>query len=530
MKRILLLTITSLAMLMADFTLIGEQLTPTNAIYDPVTDPVAGESSLYLEPVNIPAYDSNNPSHLLITVSNGKWTSANLNNVSYKHFYVEPGNYSGSTITLTADGTAGDRRSISLYNGNDIHPASLSESQQANVRLKWNNADYWTIDRLSNIDMSSNDVDWFYNGSSHNIVNRLNMMRYYYGVRVLHNSNYNTIQNSYFDHMTHAGRLSDNVAIALTTAGQGDGTTIIGTKMINNDFRNAGDSIQLVRFSDGQVVDYAGTTIDSNMMWYDGDVYTNGDYSSNGYNPNGEYQIGENALDFKRGSNDLNNPVVVTNNIMWGYKEGDDTAGGSWTAGAGKAITLHFGVKNFVFENNIIFDSQTMIGVSSLDPITTGAINNASFKHNIFYRSGQSNPDNRNIYSLYFYYSKDMKFENNTIVDFTTGGGSSAWFFRFENSYSGNTFKKNVVIAANGTSSANGNAISDNHYYDSSSSLGGTNNTDYGTASEASMTDYTFAYKRFTAAPKQKTLTGAISTVDSPHYGLAGSSITKSTP
>ncbi len=40
MKKILLLSITSLAMLMADFTLIGEQLTQTNATSEPVTEPV----------------------------------------------------------------------------------------------------------------------------------------------------------------------------------------------------------------------------------------------------------------------------------------------------------------------------------------------------------------------------------------------------------------------------------------------------------------------------------------------------------
>lgn len=538
MKKLNLLLILPLTAVMAlEFTMTEEGLFTDTTTPPPITTPppvttpppASEVSNSYLEPVNIPTYDSSNPSHLLITASNDKWTSANLNSANYKHFYLEPGDYSSKTITLTADGTSGDRRSISLYNGNDTHPASLSEANQADVRLSFSGGNYWDVDRMSMIDQSSEDDKIkFKNGASNNILNRFYMKNYHYGMTLYHGANNNTIQNGYFDHMTHSGRRGDNVCISLTSYGECNGAVISGTKIINNDFRNAGDAIQLVRSesgscSDQDTINYEGTILDSNLMWMDGDTYTNGDYSSNGYNSNGEYQIGENALDFKRGSENPSNPVTVTNNIMWGYKEGDKTTGGSWTAGKGKAITLHFGVKNFVFEDNIIFDSQTMFAVNATDPAVVGSLNNASFKNNIFYNSGQSNPENKTIEPLYFFDAKDVLFENNSLIGFT-----DAQAIRYGDSLGGNTFKNNVGIQIHNTTGANSTTVADNHYYDSSSiNLGGTGNTSYPTVSEAKMTDYIFEYKRFTTSPKNKILSGVITTESSPHYGIAGSSISQ---
>lgn len=535
MKKILLLSITSLVMLMADFTLIGDQLSPV--VDEPAVEPgpnptIPEASNPYLEPINIPTYDSSDPSHLLITVANKKWTSTNLNNPSYKHFYVESGSYSGTTITLTADGTSSESRTISLYNGNNIHPASLNETQQANVRLKWDNADYWTIDRLSFLSyQDETDIRWLDNNSNHNILNRINLKDYYYGIIITGSSSYNSIQNSYIDHMTHAGRLSDNVGIALQSWGASSNSPVYSfhNKIINNDIRNAGDGIQLVR-KQGQEENsfYDGTIIDSNRIWNDSDVYTNGDYANNGYNPNGQYQIGENAMDFKQGSADPTNPVIVSNNKMWGYQEGDSTAGGSQSGGSGAAVPLHFEAQNIKFNKNIIFDSMDGFASSGVFSGQTYAIKNCEFTNNVMYHMYYINPVSRREYPHFFYEGQNIKYEHNSIIDINAGVNGGYWF-RLEDSGAGMTFKNNLMIDVNGGTSANNGATVDNNYYYNTDSKFPTTGTNVIDPDYKAMGDYTFKYEIFTTSPKSKTLIGIVSTLDSPHYGVAGSSISQST-
>ena len=68
----------------------------------------AASQSQYEMSIDIPTYDPNDPTHILITESNGKWSSSNLNSSAYKHFYIEPGKYH-TKITLTADGSENKR-------------------------------------------------------------------------------------------------------------------------------------------------------------------------------------------------------------------------------------------------------------------------------------------------------------------------------------------------------------------------------------------------------------------------------------
>lgn len=514
MKKILLLSITLLTMLMADLTLEGEVLTITGA--ETTVNP-------YLEPIDIPAYNSSDPSHLLITVANNKWTSTNLNNTSYKHFYVEAGNYSGSTIILTADGTSGDRRSISLSNGNNIHPASLSEALQANIRIKFNGASYWDIDRMSNINQTTQtDIFWFYGGSTHNVINRLNYKNFYSGIIIaasLSNpNNYNTVQNSYLDSMTYAGRISDNVAIALYNSSI-SGLRTVGSKFINNEIRNSGDGIQLVVSDSGRVSDVAfdGTIIDSNKIWVEDILYYDDLISKGGaLDPKGMYSLSENALDLKAGSADANNPVVVTNNIFWGFRKNADDGD------PGTCFNLMYGSDNVVIENNIMFNAQRGIAINK-EVTDTYSATNLSIKNNIFYDNVHEIGD---VYSNYIYEADNTRLENNSFVD--SHGGHGFVFDEGSTLVGDHTWKNNLIINS-GSIRNNGGRITaaDNHYYDSTTNFSGTGDVHAGAAANSNMGNYVFTYKSFTLNPKSKVLHGVISTEASPHHGVAGSSITQ---
>ncbi len=470
-------------------------------------------SNDYLKTVEIPTYDSKNPSHLLITVANNKWTSANLNNDSYKHFYVEPGNYSSNLITLTADGTVDEKRTISLYGSGTTHPAALSNTLQADIRIKFNNADYWDIHRMSFLHVDT-QYEWLYNGSSHNTFNKIHIKDYFYGIRIQHQSNYNTIQNSYFNEMTKAGHLSDNIGIALSTAYQGDGTTIIGTKIINNDFKNACDSFQATGSSSTDV-DFAGTIIDSNRMWVDNTMYRD----DNGVlDPNGLNSIAENALDFKKGSGDINNPIIVTNNIMWGYRHNytmDGFFGSKNFNDPGMVISIHYETSHIRMHNNILFDSSRGLAIAA------GGADYMSIKNNIIQNC---NLHTNSVFGVNIYASSNIEFENNTIVNNNGGFG-----FYYSNSpvQTNMTFKNNLSIDSGKIKSTVTDSVASGNYtYNSTDNI---INATGSVSPETSpnMANYDFEYERFTASPKSKTLIGVISTESSPHYGVAGSSITE---
>ncbi len=523
MKKIILLLLLPLATLMAiDFVMTPNGLTtPSDAQDSPIDDTTTPSANHYLEPVNIPPYDSNNKSHLLITVSNGKWTSTNLNSSTYKHFYVEPGDYSSKTITLTADGTAGDRRSISLYNGNDTHPASLSEALQANTRIYFNGGSHWDIDRMSNINQTEHtEITWFNGGATHNVINRLHYKNFYSGIKIgasLSNpNNYNTIQNSYLHEMTVDGKKSDNPAILLVNSSI-KGLRTVGSKFINNDIKNSSDGIHLVRSKSGYTEDVAfnGTIIDSNRIWIESDdVYYDKPISKGGIlDPNGMYALGENALDIKAGSDDVNDPIIVTNNRFWGFRRQ------AYDSSPGACFNIMYGVSNVKIENNIMFDAQRGLAINK-EELADYAAENVSIKNNIFYRTNKEVSD---VFANHIYESNDMKIEHNSFID--TDGGYGMIFDKGSASVGDLTWKNNLSINAGNIKNKNENVTASGNYYYNTTviNMSGTNDvTDPGTAK---MGDYTFQYEKFTTSPKNKTLTGVISTSSSPHYGVAGSSI-----
>jgi len=479
----------------------------------------------YKEKVVIPKYNPNDRSHVLITPSNGKWNRYVLNDPNKKHFYVTPGKYP-IKINLTRSGTKESRRTLSLYNGNDTHPAALPMNQVADVRFYFNGASYWTVDRMANFNETLFGSMVFLKKAAHNIINRIYIKNYSFGIIIHPFCHYNTIQNSYLDHMTHAGRMADNVGIALAN-NRVKGTRTEGTKIINNDIRNANDGIQLVVSSNTTDVQYPNTIIDSNRIWMDGDIYTNGDYSVNGYNRSGKYMIGENAMDLKTGSNDPAKPVIVTNNIIWGYQRVDKTGGGFFSGGAGTAVVLHYGVYNIKINDNIIADSQRALAISALEKSIPYSAKNLEFKNNILYNLNTINPTDDPTYACFIYNSSNIDVENNTFVDIPTNSGGSGSFFRFQKTIN-STFAKNLVINSYGTSTKESNSVKNNYFYSSTQRLNGSNERYYNNADTAKMGNYTFMYERFKANKKYKTFKGVVSTEKSPHYKKAGSQIKQS--
>ena len=486
----------------------------------------------YLEDITAPIYDSGDTSHLLITDANGAWTSANLNNTTYKHFFITPSATPYSVITLTTSGTEDSPRTIQLYDNSNAHPSKLIDAEQANIDLLFQ-ADYWHISRVSTIDNTNDNMFKFDYGATNNIVHRCHFKNYFQGIASRNGANFNTVQLSYFNHMTHDGRMSDNVALLLTTNGE-ENVVIEGTKYIANDIRNAGDGIQLVRSSAVETGSYPDTIIDSNKIWMDGDVRTNGDYATNGYNPLGEYQIGEEAMDFKIGSDDPLKPVVVTNNIMHGYRSGDGTAGGSQSTGAGTCVVVHYNVRNVIFERNIMYDAEHGLAMSGLD---TGLVlhpcagKNWSIKHNIFANLGLVNPTDRSQYMNIIYNSENIAFDENIFYNCQRNSLDEGYFIRFEDmkgDATTNSFKRNVCIDAHGTSqwyNHDDPALNDgvslvdidnNYFYASTQVLGGTNDHTYTTVAEANMLATSFDTQAL-ALGSSFSLVGTASTETSPH-------------
>lgn len=539
MKKLLLLSITSLTMLIADFTLEGDKLTPvsTQSGGTNVSTTIEAPSSTnkYLEPVDIPAYDPNDSTHVLITPTNGMWNESVLNNLSYKHFYITPGNYLGSTIWLRSAGTENDRRTLSLYNPsnptNDTHPGALPDNEQANCKFSiTDQAHYWTIDRLSNLDdPSTSYAVTIFGGADYTILNRLHIRNAYKGIYIYPGSDFNTVQNCYLDTATHAGRVNDALGVGIRHDGAAF-SEVLATKIINNDIRNYGDGIQLIK-KDVGATNFEGTIIDSNRIWIDSDIYTNGDWSTNGYNAGGKYAVAENAIDVKAGSDNAANPVIISNNICWGYREIDTTTGQNSIAGVPINVSYQE-TKNIIYDSNIVFDSEWGMHLMNLTGTGSKIINNIMFDIGHITPSIPKFPNGRDVWVFSIprestiNSSTGVLIGNNSIINTgvnpTTGGRALyAWTNADVMELNNNLFIDTINIHGDYASNSRDN----NWYYNhAGAKLSGTNENDM-SSTNPQMGDYTFVYEQFTSQPKTKTLAGVISTMDSPHYQKAGSSI-----
>ncbi|MDN3641065.1 hypothetical protein QWY87_00005, partial [Lutimonas halocynthiae] len=400
--------------------------------------------SIYEESINLPIYDSGNTTHRLIQ-NNGDWID--INNESFKHFFVEPGDYSGVSrygyVKLTANGSSSNKRTIQLYNGNDLHPGKLNQAQLAKIGFKVT-GDNWIIDRMAYWDRTESYVDQIEIHGSHNIINRYYTLNCNSGGIIIYpGASYNTVQNSYIertdislfnDTMLGFGITNDDLNIA----------NCIGNKFIQNETYNLNDGLQLVKTGNNNQtgVNFEGTIIDSNNFYIDSTVYTDG---SGNHDPNGNFCYAENALDFKAGSLNPDNPMIISNNYMAGYRIADETNSG--LRANGDAITMHFNVGNFILDGNIIADSNYGLGASG----ARGgyAIRNATISNNIF--------TNIKGFTLYIYDSDNVSIINNLLKNVSHSFGNS-WNLRnvnIDSDYSMN-FENNLTVNSRGATNYDG--------------------------------------------------------------------------
>lgn len=443
----------------------------------------------YLEPVNIPLYTGAADQLIITTAMSIATIEGHMNGGTYQHFYIEAGDYGYTPAEITLDGGSGDgeRRTISAYNPlnptDETHPGLMAENELSQLRLYFNDASYWDVDRLGFV--GGVDFATFRYGSSFNTINRMytdDCSRSIWVRAACHN---NTIQNSRFNAMSRAGRISDTVCISLHD--WTDINTIMNTKIINNEIRNQNDGIQLVRADQTHINDGQGTIIDSNDIWLDNTIYTDG---SGNLDPNGLYTEAEDAIDLKYGSLNASNPVVITNNHMWGFRKTDGTE--HLSGSNGNCIGVHYGVGNCVIENNVFFDAPEAT-TSGDNNIHQYSMYDSSISNNIYYSCGD--------FGNSWYVTKsivmadgnnNMVIENNTIVDcreevmYTTATYNS-------------TFRYNVIInqgLPGYAGTVTGTFVT-------------TPNTEYTTAEAlaAGYTgDYVFTMDKFTNSPSEVTI------------------------
>lgn len=471
-----------------------------------VTFQVKGQS-VYTQAVFIPNYDAANSEHFLIRTT-ADWS--HINDSDKRCFYVKPEAGCATTI-ITADGRAEAPRSISLHNRNDTHPAQLTENEQANVRLVFNDAHYWVVDRMSSIDYNTLGCGFIIENNSGNIIlNRLHLTGFFDGVGITgtNQAPYTsdiTIQNCRFDQMTPKGIDGDAVAIILT-GGPSWNTpgTIVNTKILNNEIKNCNDGIQTLKMPQfcgkgNYYVDYPGTIIDANHIYVDSTLYTDGNGS---YDPDGLWALTENAIDLKGGSSDPNNPMIISNNYMWGYRRTDTIGGGSGSWGG--ALCGHYHVENLKIENNVLFDSNQAIAFSDTYGTTPYSIENGLIRGNIIYNIG-FDTKRRTGWSNLFFYSKNVSFVENTII----GVNKPSYSYKQSRWFTCNESEENLNVS--------GNLIIDSHEMTGkrAPSTSITKNTFYNTdlqqrgdgeylpeASEAKLKDLVFTTDRLTNAPR----------------------------
>ncbi|MCF6356825.1 MAG: T9SS type A sorting domain-containing protein [Draconibacterium sp.] len=411
----------------------------TYVLYFVFTVGVAKAQSPYEEEITLPTYDESN-SEMLIIRTNSDWS--HINDADKRYFFVEPGDYSGvGFVKLTASGTSDKKRYIVLHNGNNTHPGKLDRSELAKIGFVFDNADYWVIDRMAYWDEPKAYNPIQVKNSNYNIINRYYMHDVGNGIYIYPGSDNNTVQNCRIER-DDISIYHDRAAIGLSN-NRKDNIAIKNTKLLNNEIYNFVDGIQTIRLDEYNAHNnnYEGTIIDYNHIYIDTTIYTNG---KGKHDPDGDYAYAENALDLKVGSDNPDNPIIVTNNIMWGFRESDRT--NSDLADGGAIMPVHYDVNNVIIENNISFNST--IGFSIADAKVSYSMANSKISNNVFYDIKKhviylaiaSNilfeknlykkiGGNYRSYWMECHHNSDIKFLNNITVD----GNNCTVDFKYSN-------------------------------------------------------------------------------------------------
>jgi hypothetical protein len=510
-------------------------------------EPGTSYVSPYLKEVIIPPYNANNPEHFLITTTNNGWRQ--INNPAYRYFYVAPGNYNSvdmngdgysDTILLTKSGTASAPRYISLYNGNDWHPAKLSVNQQATVQLTFDGSQYWIIDRLSTLNAPSSNAITINAKSKHLIFNRMYFNNFNNAFMIFGTSSDTdytqniTIQNSRLYNMSDYGFDLDQSGIFLWAKDMTAYARIDDVFILNNEIVNCNDGIMLLRIQQGNSfppANFQNIIIDGNHISVNKEIYTKG---PDGNYPLGEWAKSENAIDLKAGSDNPQKPVVISHNYMWGYRKTDAEHGGSGSSG--EIITGHYHTKNVIIQKNVLFDAPQ--GIAFSDPSGLPySVENALISNNIIaqftpydglWGSGET--------PLFFTATKGVTFEKNVIVGI---GVSRNWMYnRYVSgdpqwAYPENFIVRNNVIISMSQRSSDfaTNSIFTGNYHYNTPRLKTSDGTYDVSATVAQMEDLIFTTDIFTNNPRTITIKGVVSTSSSPHGTSVGlENVSSTTP
>jgi len=458
--------------------------------------------SIYEENVILPTYNANNSEMFLIN-SNADWS--HINDTDKKYFFIAPGDYSsmGNTsytdfygrIVITTTGTATNKRYIILHNGNDTHTGKLSRNQLAKVGFVLQNANYWVIDRMAYWESPEALSPIEIKNSDHNIINRYFIHNVGSGIYVLPGSDYNTVQNCRIER--------DDISIFHDRAGIGlhndnqDNISITNTKVLNNEVYNFVDGFQTIRTNENNTpnCNFEGTIVDHNHFYIDNTIYTDG---NGNHDPNGNHAYAENGMDFKIGSENPINPMIISNNIMWGFRSGDTTNSNLGDPGA--VLPIHYNVNNTVIKNNISFDSA--VGFSIDDPKSGYSMRNSIIKDNIFY--------NIKGRVLFIKYTDNVAFINNLCKEIAINNN---YWSRFHQSSNLN-FSENILVNTGNSESrvSEGNDLStfsviNNTYYQSlPSEIADTTDIILTTDPTLNYDDFVFTTDRFTNNPRTITI------------------------
>lgn len=162
--------------------------------------------------------------------------------------------------------------------------------------------------------------------------------------------------------MTDGGIDMDRVAIfIMANPWNTPYTKTASAHIVNNEIVNANDGVMPLKLEGGSnEADYEGLVIHNNHIYLDERVYT--DCNGN-RDPAGPCSDTEDAIDVRSGAENPLNPMILSNNRVWGFRWTDVNSGGSGSPGSG--IRLHFKVKNVIIKNNVIFNSYLGIFMGS---------------------------------------------------------------------------------------------------------------------------------------------------------------------
>ena len=460
-------------------------------LYFVLTIGVAKAQSPFEEEITLPTYDESN-SEMMIIDEMSDWS--HINDADKKYFFVKPGDYSGGKwpVYLRKSGTADSKRYIVLYNGNNTHPGKLDRSELAKVDFIFDNTDYWVVDRMAYWDEPDAYNPIQIKNSDNNIINRYYMHDVGNGIYMFPGSDNNTVQNCRIER-DDISVYHDRAAIGLNNNRENN-IAIKNTKILNNEIYNFVDGIQTIRVNEyvAHNNNYEGTIIDYNHIYIDSTIYTDG---KGNHNPNGNYAYAENALDLKVGSDNPDNPIIITNNIMWGFRESDRT--NSDLGDAGAVMPVHYDANNIIVENNISFDAT--VGFSIADPKVSYSMANSRISNNIFYDIKK--------HVIFLADASNIIFEKNLYKK--VGGNYGSYWLECHNN-KGIEFSDNITVDGNNSKVRfnNSNFTSTNNEYFQAKPGDIADDSDVIHTSDptANYEDFVFTTDRYTNSPREITI------------------------